>query len=120
MFVGLCRIDLYLPASRSLKAKRSLIQRVKGRLTQRFQASVAEVDHQDLWQRGCLGVAVVGSPPSRLKERLAQMRRMVEQESSLEVVGWIEEVQKFDPEYGDLSLPELPEELAEDIHDEES
>ena len=98
MFVGLCRIDLHFPASRSLKAKRSLVQRVKGRLIQRFRASVAEVDHQDLWQLSRLGLAIVGSPPSRLKEHLASMRRMVEQEPGLEIIGWVEEIQKFEPE----------------------
>jgi uncharacterized protein YlxP (DUF503 family) len=106
MFVGLCRIDLHFPASRSLKAKRSLVQRLKGRLIQRFQASVAELDHQDLWQRSSIGVAVVGSPPSRLQDRLAQMRRMVEQEHDLVVIRWAEEIQKFEPD--DLSIP-VPE-----------
>jgi uncharacterized protein YlxP (DUF503 family) len=111
MFVGLCRVDLHFPASRSLKAKRSLVQRLKGRIAQRFQASVAEVDHQDLWQRSRIGVAVVGGPPSRLQDRLAQMRRMVEQEHDLVVIQWAEEIQKFEPD--DMSIP-VPEVETDD------
>lgn len=96
MFVGICRMDLHFPASRSLKAKRSLVQRLKGRINQRFQASVSEVDHQDLWQRASLGVALTGGSADHVGRRLAKIRSMVEQED-LFVIGWFEDIQKFDP-----------------------
>lgn len=105
MFVGLCRVDLHFPASRSLKAKRSHVQRLKGRLAQRFHAAVAELDYHDLWQRSRMGIAVVGSPPSRLKDLLARMRRMVEQDTGLVVTQWLEEIQKFDPDDSSIPVP---------------
>lgn len=96
MFVGICRMELHFPASRSLKAKRSRVQRLKGRISQRFQASVSEVDHQDLWQRASLGVALTGGSEGHVEQRLAKIRSMVEQED-LFVIGWFEDIQKFDP-----------------------
>jgi uncharacterized protein YlxP (DUF503 family) len=114
MFVGLCRMDLHLPASRSLKAKRSLVQRVKGRIAQRFQVSVAEVGHHDLWQLARLGVAVVGTPQSHVRERLGKIRRLVEQEHGLFIVSWIEEIQKFEPDEDDLAVPRDPEKTHDD------
>jgi uncharacterized protein YlxP (DUF503 family) len=96
MFVALCSIDLLIPASRSLKAKRSVIQRIKGRLIQRFQASVAEVGFQDRRQRGLLGAALVGERPGPLRERLQALRSLVEQEHECRIVAWVEDVQRFD------------------------
>ena len=51
------RFDLHVPESRSLKAKRAAIRPIVDGLRHRFQVSVAEVDHQDQWQRAAIGVA---------------------------------------------------------------
>jgi uncharacterized protein YlxP (DUF503 family) len=56
MVVALLSIECHLPAARSLKDKRMVLQSVKGRL-RNLNVSVAEVEHQDLWQRA--GIAVV-------------------------------------------------------------
>jgi hypothetical protein len=98
MFVGLCSIELLIPTSRSLKAKRSVVQRIKGRLIRRFQASVAETGYQDLWQRSLLGVALVGSGPSRLQNVLEEIRRAVESEAEIEILRWSAEVHEYDPD----------------------
>jgi len=47
--------EMHLPYSQSLKDKRMVLRRVKDRL-QKFNVAVAEVDHQDLWQRATLGI----------------------------------------------------------------
>jgi uncharacterized protein YlxP (DUF503 family) len=60
LIVGIALIELHIPGSSSLKAKRSVLNRIKERVKNRFNASVAEVDYQDLWQRAAIGVAVVG------------------------------------------------------------
>jgi uncharacterized protein len=58
VYVGAYRIELFIPASNSLKAKRSVVQSLKAKLAQ-LNVAVAEVDGQDLWQRAVLGVAAV-------------------------------------------------------------
>jgi hypothetical protein len=57
-FVALLRIELHFPDAGSLKAKRSELQSVKAHLHQRLGAAVAEVGHQDLWQRSTLAAAL--------------------------------------------------------------
>ncbi len=57
-FVVLMRVHLFLPEAGSLKGKRAELNRVKAHLRERCGASVAEVDHQDAWQRSTLAVAV--------------------------------------------------------------
>ena len=59
--VGVCHLEFHLPTCRNLKHKRMFLNRIKGRLTSRFNVAVAEVEFQDLWQRVGLAVASVAS-----------------------------------------------------------
>ena len=88
MVVGTMRLELHLPASDSLKAKRSVLNRVKERVRSGFNASVAEVEHQDLWQRATLGIAVVGGAPGALDNVLRDILRAVEREDRLQVLDF--------------------------------
>ncbi|TMQ56587.1 MAG: DUF503 domain-containing protein [Candidatus Eisenbacteria bacterium] len=93
MFVGIVRIELHLPASRSLKDKRSVVRSLKDRIHQRVAAAVAEVDHQDLWQRAALGVAVVSGERRHVGEMLQSVRRLVEATHGAELLDWQEQTQ---------------------------
>ncbi len=92
MFVGVVRIELHLPAADSLKAKRSIVRSLKERIRQHVQASVAEVDHQDLWQRAALGVAVVSGERRQVGELLQAVRRLAEAAPGAEVIDWQEQL----------------------------
>ncbi len=88
MRVGTLRLELHIPASDSLKAKRSVVNRVKERVRSRFNASVAEVDHQELWQRAALGVAIVGGESAVLDRVLRDILACVEREDRLSVLDY--------------------------------
>jgi uncharacterized protein YlxP (DUF503 family) len=60
MVVALLSVELFLPMSQSLKDKRMIVRRLKDRL-KAMNVSVAEVAHQDVWQRAGLGVATVAT-----------------------------------------------------------
>jgi uncharacterized protein YlxP (DUF503 family) len=64
-FIVLLRVHLFFPESGSLKAKRAELNSVKAHLRQRMGATVAEVAHQDSWQRSTLAVALVGGSAGR-------------------------------------------------------
>jgi len=86
MIVGLCRIDLFLPESRSLKAKRQVIKGLKDRIRNRFNVSVAEVEHQSLWQRATLGLAMVSEEKGNVDRTLQQVLNLVQAEPRLLVL----------------------------------
>ncbi len=86
MIVGLCRIDLFLPESRSLKAKRQVIKGLKDRIRNRFNVSVAEVEHQSLWQRATLGLAMVSEERGYIDRTLRQVLDLVQAEPRLLVL----------------------------------
>jgi uncharacterized protein YlxP (DUF503 family) len=91
MFVGIVRIELHLPASRSLKDKRSVVRGLKDRIRGRVHAAVAEVDHQDLWQRCALGVAVVSGESHQVDELLQSVRGIVQATHEAELLDWEEQ-----------------------------
>jgi uncharacterized protein YlxP (DUF503 family) len=57
--VALGMVELHLPDVESLKGKRHVLKGLKEKVRARFECSVAEVDHQDSWQRATLAVAYV-------------------------------------------------------------
>ncbi len=59
-FVAVLVIDLHFPDAGSLKSKRKELSSIKAQLHGRLGAAVAEVDHQDLWQRARLTAALTG------------------------------------------------------------
>jgi uncharacterized protein YlxP (DUF503 family) len=67
-FVVLLKVHLFFPESSSLKSKRAELNSVKAHLRQRMGASVAEVAHQDSWQRSTLAVALAGGSAGRCDE----------------------------------------------------
>lgn len=80
MVVGVGRWELLLQGCQSLKDKRRIVKSLKDRLHQKFQVSVAEVDHHDQWQRAALGVAVVSGDARHAEEILTSCNRLVESE----------------------------------------
>ncbi len=58
-FVATCRVDLFLPASHSLKEKRGAIRAILARARRELNVSAAEVGFQDQWQRSVLVAAAV-------------------------------------------------------------
>jgi uncharacterized protein YlxP (DUF503 family) len=58
-YVGILSVELHFPESHSLKGKRKELLSVKAQLQRRFGASVAEVDHHEVWQRARVTLACV-------------------------------------------------------------
>jgi uncharacterized protein len=77
MVVGLLSVELYIPGAQSLKEKRMVLRGVKDRL-RRFNVAVAEVEHQDLWQRAGLGIVTVSSSEPHADRELAAVLAEIE------------------------------------------
>ena len=69
-WVGILSAELHFPENRSLKGKRKELLSTKAQLQRRFGASVAEVDHHELWQRARLTVACVARGHREVEELL--------------------------------------------------
>jgi len=78
MVVGVCTIELYLPENQSLKGKRQIVNGLKGRLKNRFNISIAEIDHLDVWQRATLGVVTINSNRVYVDRELSKMINFID------------------------------------------
>lgn len=98
MFYAVARFDLQIPESQSLKAKRAVLNHLKARVQNRYHCSIAEVDHQDLWQRSALGIALVVSGMDSGRDAIAAIRRELEQADRVIVLDTDQHVAKLGDE----------------------
>jgi uncharacterized protein YlxP (DUF503 family) len=71
MVIGLLTLELHIPGARSLKDKRQALRGLEQRLRQRHNVALAEVDHQDMWQRATLAVVSVNTDRVHLEQTLS-------------------------------------------------
>ncbi len=79
MVVGVLKLTLYLPENHSLKGKRGVLKRIKARVAQKFNVSIAECDGHDLWQRAVLGISQVGSDVGHVDAALREVVKFIDQ-----------------------------------------
>src|SRR5205807_4256184 len=77
-FIAVLVIDLHFPDAGSLKGKRKELSSIKAQLHGRLGASVAEVEHQDKWQRARLTAAVTGGSLGRLGAAADRIERWLD------------------------------------------
>ena len=73
--VGVLILELRLEESHSLKDKRHYVKSLRDPLRGKFNVSVAEIDYQDLWQRGLIAVATVSGEQSHAEQVLQNVER---------------------------------------------
>jgi uncharacterized protein YlxP (DUF503 family) len=76
-YVALLLVHLHFPDAGSLKAKRKDLSSVKAQLHGRMGVTVAEVGHQDLWQRSTLAAALTGSSIGLLDSATDRVERFL-------------------------------------------
>lgn len=78
MHAAALRVELRIPDAHSLKEKRASLKPAIAELRKRFGVSIAEVDHQDLWQRATLGVAIVAPQAGQLQRLVHSLEKHLE------------------------------------------
>jgi uncharacterized protein len=76
--VGLCILQIRLPGIASLKEKRQVLRSLKDRLRDHYNVSVAEIGHQDLWQRATIGIVGIASAKVPLEQTFSSIQGEVE------------------------------------------
>ena len=78
MPIGVLTLEIQIPYSHSLKEKRAVLLKVRDRLRGRFNVAVAELDHQDVWQRATLGIVSISDSQKYLEGLFQQVLRETE------------------------------------------
>ncbi len=87
MPVAVLTLEIYLPYAHSLKEKRVMVRKIKDRLRARFNVAVAELDHQELWQRAVVGVVSISSDQQNLETVMEGIQRESEKVLGGDLVG---------------------------------
>lgn len=77
MFIGVARFELFIPASESLKDKRRVVKSISSIVHNKLNVSIAEVEHQELWQRAALGIACVSESMSHCRKIMQEVEKLI-------------------------------------------
>jgi uncharacterized protein YlxP (DUF503 family) len=86
MVVGLGRIIYRIHDCRSLKGKRKVVKSLIARLQNNFNASVAEVGANDVYQRAEIGFAMVGNDRAQINSKVDKFLNMAEDLGLAEII----------------------------------
>ena len=79
------KLTFYIPHAFSLKDKRQVCRSLIDKTRQRFNASVAEVDTQDIHQTLTIGIAVVSGEAAHAERSLDEIIRFAEKHADAEL-----------------------------------
>jgi uncharacterized protein YlxP (DUF503 family) len=86
MIIAAAQITLLIPENDSLKGKRRVVKSLIERVRHKFEAAIAEVGDNDLWQKARIGVALVGNDAQLLNSRLQQIMKFIESQHLAEII----------------------------------
>lgn len=86
MIAGLMEVELHVPAATSLKTKRGVVRALIAALRNGLNVSVVEIEHQDLWQRCTLGVAVAAGSETGVRQVAQSVEKIVYREPRVELI----------------------------------
>src|ERR1700677_2349183 len=87
MPIGLLTLEIHIADARSLKDKRQVLRSLKDRLRARFNVAVAELEHQELWQRSRVGGVSISADGKHLEESAAAIAEQSERVLGRDVVS---------------------------------
>lgn len=96
MIAALVSLDLHLPAMGSLKAKRGVLKALMAALQRDLNVSIAEVGHQDLWQRATIGLAIAAGSEVGARKVAQQVEKAVYREHRVEIISLDVEIVSMD------------------------
>jgi uncharacterized protein YlxP (DUF503 family) len=94
MPIGLLTLEIHIPDARSLKDKRQVLRSLKDRLRAHYNVAVAELEHQELWQRARVGVVSISGDAKHLEESLEAIAAESERHLGRDLVS--QEIEYFE------------------------
>ena len=87
MHVAAMRVELRIRDAHSLKEKRRVVKSLLAELGRAHPVAIAEVDHQDLWNRASVGIAAVSSTPGQVERMLHAAEKDIDGFDGVEVIA---------------------------------
>lgn len=91
MIVCSCEIEILIYESNSLKEKRHVIKSIIERIKSKFNASVAEVGYNELWNRSLIGIAVVSNNKGLCEASISKIITFIDNDERVEILSCYKE-----------------------------
>ncbi len=88
MFVGIGKVEIFLPGLRSLKSKRRIINSIKDKIRSKFNVGVNEIDFLDKWQRSIIGIVAVSNDSKFLRSSLNKVVNHIRDNRNINILDW--------------------------------
>ena len=88
MIVAIGTFEMHFPEVHSLKGKRQVLRCLIDRVKAKFNASIAEVGNNELWQRGTVGVSMVANDRILLQKMAARIEEILSDHDQVEIVDY--------------------------------
>ncbi|WP_416150909.1 DUF503 domain-containing protein [Salipaludibacillus sp. HK11] len=85
MILASISVEALIYNSQSLKDKRSITKSASTRIKQRLNVSIAEINHQDVWQRVEWAIVTVGTETKQVEKELHRAISILETYQDLEI-----------------------------------
>ncbi len=86
MIIGVCTLEIMIYGVNSLKEKRQVIKSILGRIKSRYNVSIAEIDLNDVWRSGIIGIACVSNDSIHARQMLSNVMKFIERDSRVEIM----------------------------------
>lgn len=96
MIIAAIKVALHFDQSRSLKQKRSLLKSIIEKLKHRFNASVSEIEDQNLWQKATVGITYVALTEFQAEKNAVLIRNFIESTNKALISRYEHEILKID------------------------
>jgi uncharacterized protein YlxP (DUF503 family) len=88
MFVGIAKVEIFLPGLKSLKAKRRIINSLKGKIRAKFNVGVNEIDFLNKWQHSLIGIVSVSNDSRFLQSLLNKIVNQLKEIRNINILDW--------------------------------
>ncbi len=92
MFVGVCKLELFIPNSHSLKSKRMVGTSIIKRVQNKFNVSISEIDENEKWQKMSLGIAIVCNERKFIDKTMNKIFKLIEYDGRAEILNHLIEL----------------------------
>ncbi len=86
MMIGVLTVEIFIPASLSLKDKRRVLKNLKDRLKNSFNISIAEIEHHGKWQRAKMAIVNVDVSKRVAESRLGKVLNFIDKFNKVQLL----------------------------------
>lgn len=88
MVIGVCRVELSIPDSFSLKDKRRVLKSIITRIRNRFNVSISEIEDNDMWQRAIIGISSISNNTHYTNKVLNEVINYLQKERNIIILDY--------------------------------